>query len=276
MLWVLLSLIAALGHSSNAVVNKYVLKSLSVYTVAFFSGLFSIPILLILVALQPNVIGPQFWPAAIISSVVNTFVLLLYYKAIQISEISSVIPLITFVPVFTVITSSVMLGEFPSTVGLLGIFTTVAGSFVLNGVRSLRWEKGPLLMLFIAFVWSITANLDKIAILNSNPIFYILIGNLIAGLILVPLMIYKGSFYFNAKGKKKFIFLTSMTSLFYGIAQNAALTMTLVSYVLSVKRFSALITIILGWLFFKESRIKQKLLGGFIMVAGVIIIAVFG
>jgi len=54
-----------------------------------------------------------------------------------------------------------------------------------------------------------------------------------------------------------------------------AINMTLVAYVISIKRTSAIIVVLAGFWFFKEKNTGYRLLGASIMVAGVLCISLF-
>ena len=54
--------------------------------------------------------------------------------------------------------------------------------------------------------------------------------------------------------------------------QMLAINLTLVAYVISIKRLSAVMTVLFGYLIFKERGIRERLMGAVIMVGGVLII----
>ncbi|NJL34456.1 MAG: hypothetical protein HC893_12080 [Chloroflexaceae bacterium] len=56
-------------------------------------------------------------------------------------------------------------------------------------------------------------------------------------------------------------------------AQMTALTLTLVAYVISVKRTSTVMSVLWGGLLFKEQHLRERLLGALVMLAGVVIIS---
>ena len=56
--------------------------------------------------------------------------------------------------------------------------------------------------------------------------------------------------------------------------QMIAINLTFVAYVISVKRTSALFSVILGKIILKEKGIKERLLGAAIMVSGVFLITI--
>ena len=56
-------------------------------------------------------------------------------------------------------------------------------------------------------------------------------------------------------------------------ASNAALALGLVSYVISVKRLSVVVSVLYGAIWFKEHHMHERLIGAAVMLLGVIIIA---
>ena len=54
--------------------------------------------------------------------------------------------------------------------------------------------------------------------------------------------------------------------------QMTALSLTLVAYVIALKRMSGMITVIWGYYFFNERNIHEKLVGSVIMFVGVLLI----
>ena len=57
------------------------------------------------------------------------------------------------------------------------------------------------------------------------------------------------------------------------IFQMTAISLTLVSYVVSIKRSSTVLGVLWGFFIFNEEGIKARLLGSLIMLTGVILIA---
>ena len=68
--------------------------------------------------------------------------------------------------------------------------------------------------------------------------------------------------------------LAGMLSALLLICQMTAIKLVLVAYVISVKRTSAIMSIMLGYLFLKEKNIKERLLETIIIIiVGVVVIA---
>src|SRR5690606_246972 len=123
----------------------------------------------------------RFLWALLASSLIQLTVILLYFKAIKRSELSVTVPLITLTPLFMLLTSPIMIGEFLSALGVLGIVLIVVGTYISNlspetknffaPFVSLVRNQGSRYMLIVAFLWSITANIDKIGVEKTSTVY---------------------------------------------------------------------------------------------------------
>src|SRR2546430_12978278 len=113
MLWPLFALLTAVCESLKDVSGKKSLRDADEYVVAWALGAFALPVLLpALLFSGVPVIGPDFWIVLIADGTLNALAALLYIKAIKYSDLSITVPLVTFTPLFLLITS-------PLTVGVL-------------------------------------------------------------------------------------------------------------------------------------------------------------
>lgn len=183
MTWLVLSLLTALCESLKDVFSKKGLANIDEYVIAWSLRFFAVPFLLpILFFIKIPNLTKEFWFALLIGGGLNAICTILYMKAIKQSALSLTVPLVALTPMFLLLTSPYMVGEFPEVNGVLGIALIVIGSYVLNfnaaargyfaPFQALLQEPGPRLMLITAFLWSITANCDKIGIQNSSPLFW--------------------------------------------------------------------------------------------------------
>lgn len=286
MTWILLAASTAFFESLKDVAGKKCLLNIDASVVAWAMKFFALPFLLPLIIFIPiPPLKPEFWGALVIGGSLNVVTSILYMKALQASDISLTVPMLTFTPLFLIVTSPLIVHEFPSPWGILGILLIVFGSYRLNlrerhkeffaPFRAIVEEKGPRLMLIVAFIWSITSNFDKIGVQSSSPFFwtisvsaYIMVGMLpfvynklkkigIRNLISSNFLIFMGLF-----------FALSM------ICQMTAVTFTLVAYVIAIKRTSALMSVFWGHFIFKEKGLRERLIGVIAMLVGVIIISV--
>ncbi len=290
MLWILFAFLGAFCESLKDVFSKKALNSIrniDEYVAAWSMRFFALPFLLsLLLFVEIPVIGDGFWGALLVSGGLNTVTTILYMKALKLSDLSVTVPMVTFTPLFLLVTSPIILGEFPGGFGILGIILIVMGSYMLNikkrrdgffaPFRALLNEKGPRLMLCVAFIWSISSNFDKIGVVNSSPVFWTASLNLFLTMTLLPIMFLKSDSCIsqvknNVKALLPIGFFTAMMHLFI----MTALSLTLVAYVIAIKRTNALFGVLWGALFFKEKNIKERLVGALIMVAGVLLISLF-
>jgi uncharacterized membrane protein len=287
MTWFIFAILTALFRSLTDVAGKIGLKNMDEYIVAWSLFIFEIPFIgILLLFTEIPEVTPKFWLALLIGGGLNVFTNLIYMRAIKLSDLSITIPLITFTPLFMLLTSPLILGEFPNIYGIIGIILIVSGSYILNfkekskgylaPFKALLKEKGPRLMLLVAFIWSITANFDKIGIQNSSVFFWPVAVNAFIAVGFIPVILTR------SKGKLKQIKTNYKTLVPIGflhgimiVVQMVAVSMTLVAYVISIKRTSAVLSVVFGSLFFKEKGLKERLVGSLIMIAGVVFITLF-
>ncbi len=281
MLWLLFALLTALFESLKDIFSKKSLKGTDEFVVAWALPCFALPFLIpaLIVTGVPH-LGSRFWLALLSGTSLYAVTLILYMRAIKISDLSITVPMLTFTPLFMLLTSPLLVCEFPDWTGIIGILLIVTGSYLLNigekGVhgyfapfKALVRDDGARLMLLVAFIWSITANIDKIGLQNSSPLFWVIAVDTVTAILLLPLGILKReAIYTNIRGLLSIGLFGGLTA----IAQMTAISLTLVAYVIAVKRTSAIIGVLSGHLVFNERGLRERLSGAIVMVAGVLFI----
>lgn len=284
-MWIILGIASGFFHALMSATGKKALKDASPYLLALAYSAFSLPFLLIAIfwlGLTPT--NFTFWWATIACSISSIIALILYAKALQNGELSLTVPLLSFTPAFLILTSKIMLGENPNFWGTAGIILIVAGTYVLELKREkgilgpfkiLVKDKSALFMLIVALIYAVSSNWNKIAVTNSNPITYLIFVQIISAVICVPLIYFKsGRKPSEIKPRWKLLWLVGLFTALSLLAQMTALTLAIVPYVISLKRTSALFSVILGFIAFKERNIKPKLLGSALMMVGVLLISI--
>lgn len=282
--WIIYSFLTALFEALKDVLGKKSLEKCNEYIVAWALRLFALPFLLpLLFFTKKIVLGSGFWPALLAGGILNLITTVLYMKAIKASDLSVTVPMVTFTPLFLLLTSPVIVGEFPPLIGILGILLIVFGSYLLHlkekqkGIlapfKAIITEKGPRLMLVVAFTWSITSNIDKVGIQNSSVVLWAVAIHIFIIIAMVPLvwLTSRTSTHQLVKYRNVLVSMGLINALKY-FFQLAALQFTLVVYVISIKRTSAILCVIFGALIFKEKGLKERLTGSVIMVLGVLLI----
>lgn len=291
--WFLLAMGAAVFNSWEQVAQKLtLLKTSYKKTTIIFASTAATSAILFSLSFFTGIphADKQFWMAALTTGLLNALAYPLMLKAYQIGEFSSVYSMILLTPVFLIGTSFFTLGERPTILGITGVAITIIGVwFIIRHNHHERknipnFTKGNILAILVAFIWSITANFDKIAVLHSDRLFSsAIVFGIISG----------GQFvYFLAKSdilrrkkqneNKEQKPLANVFSpgifLIIGLGaimaaqsylQNWALSIGPVTYTITLKRTGVLFGVLWGWLFFGEKIEFKKVLGIIVALGGV-------
>jgi len=246
-----------------------------------YAAPFLLPILL--VSEIPR-LDSTFWIVIVLLIPMEVAALALYMKALQISPLSLTVPFLSFTPMFAILTSFLMLGELPDGSGVAGIVLIVIGAYMLNMNLSSRgimeplkavWvERGSLMMVCVAFIYSITSNLGKIAIQHSSPAFMGIFYLPFISLALLPVALHSGMKPAELRAGGALFLLIGASQALMALCHFKAVSMILVSYMIAVKRLSLLLSVIMGCVFFQEKHLKERLFGSLLMVAGVALILI--
>lgn len=283
MIWVLLSVLAGLGDA----ISYTSLKKLSNLDYILKLALFNLVVLpfLFLGFLFYDIpqVTFEFYIVVIINVIVWLIAMSLMIKSLQISGLSVSVPMLSFTPIFLLFVSYVLLKEFPTIYGLIGIFVIVIGSYILNisnakegyfePFKEIFRSKGILYMLIAAFLFSITATLAKKGINLSNPAYFMIVHYLIASLILVIFLFKRliGNIDIIKKNFKRLLVLGISTASSELLAATA-FKFAIVPYVISLKRTNVIFSALIGIWFLKEKRPTAVILGVIVMFAGVVLI----
>jgi drug/metabolite transporter (DMT)-like permease len=290
MVWLVLAILTAFFESLKDVKSKQSLVYLDEYWVTWATQVVAVICLLPMLWINGiPTIQPGFWPALVVGGSLNVVAFLLYIQAIKAADLSLTVPLIALTPLFMLVTSPIIVGEFPGPMDAIGVIMIVIGSYILNlqpgndaprnfwgPLRSLVANPGCRKMLMVAGIWSITANLDKVGVANSSPFFWsVSLFAFVAGGITL-ILIWRRAKLPPQLGR--YWPLLALTGAFSAAAigfQMVAITLAPVTQVIAVKRMSSLISILFGYFLFGEKNIRSRLTGGIVMVAGVVVITLF-
>ena len=286
MLWLFLSLLTALAVAGRDVSIK-AFTDLGPQDAVMLEMSWGVPLLAIgCIFVDVPPLDATFWWAFVISLPLNMAAYLLYIYAIKVSPLTLTVPFLAFTPVFMILTGQVVLGESVNLWGGLGIFFIVGGSYVLNLDRanegllkpftSLRYEKGPLIMLFVAFLFSFAAVVAKQAILHSSPLFFSFFFFLIFNLAVLSFLILTGKKgwrqVYQKKGKG--LWLGVLLIIHVG-CHGLAIAISTAVYMVAVKRSSIVFSVLFSRFFLNEKQVLQRSMGTAFMFAGVLIITFF-
>jgi len=254
-----------------------------------------VPLLFVLAAgMSPAFVGWWIWVGAVSPSagywapglgsvVLNVVANLIFLEAVRISPLSLTIPMLSLTPAFTSLLAIPLLGERPGRLEWLGIGAVVIGAFWLNVDRGrtnselpiwrrLGKERGSLLMVLVAALWSLALPLDKLAIASASvPAHGTILNSGVALVMLVVLLMRPGGNRFGEvrRWTGLVIALVVVSVLALGL-QLVAITRVWVGLVETLKRaVGSLLALVSGWLFFGEKIDAQQVLAVLLMGAGV-------
>lgn len=283
-MWITYSLLTAFFIATSDALTKRALVSRDEYVVAWIRLLFALPVLAVsLLFVEIPRLDKTFWIATVCALPLEITAIILYTKALKVSPISLTMPFLALTPLFLIAMSYLILGERVSLQGGIGILLMAMGSYTLNlhkirhailePVKAIFREKGSVMIIIVAFIFSITSSLGKMAIEHSSPIFFGSFYFILVTLLFTPIALGKHRGRISLS-KKDIIPLTSIgiTYAMMIIFHMLAMSLTNVAYMISIKRTSLLFSILYGYVLFKEEKIAEKTLGSIIMFIGFLMI----
>jgi len=307
MFWALLAGTGACTNAAYYIANKKFLERLDPNLLAA-SGFLCTAFFLLGIAAFTGIpaIGSQFILAVIVTSLLNILGTTLTFRALTSSDISLAVPMLSFTPLFLVGTAFFLLGEVPSAIGIAGILTIVAGSYILNTAeghtritdpfRDMISHPGVMAMLVVAFLYAVSINFDKMVVQNSDPVFGSGIVFLVLGIsfYLIAMLARSGllpctlqppklpeisprSFVSGSSWKYLLVagVLTGILITVEAVTINTAYLLQIVPYVIAIKRMSLIIIVLYGTIIFREKEIVRRLAGAGLMVLGAVLILAF-
>ena len=210
-------------------------------------------------------------------------------QAVKYGEISVVWPIGSLALPLLLVTSYIFTGEVPNSAGYIGVGIIFLGLYFLEGnlkkgffspFRAMFQDRGAKAMMLTTIIQSITAPLDKLWIEAYGIVPWIFLTSIFS----IPLMM--GYMYMTKKEislklytQVNYLKKVGILSIVMGgwlLLQMLALKLTLVIYVISLKRTSGMISVLFGWLIFKERDIAKKFFASALMFLWILVIFFYG
>ena len=216
----------------------------------------------------------------------------LYFRAVQQSSLSVTVPMLSFTPVFLLPAGFLMLREVPTFVQIFGVMLVAGGSVLIHRgeldeqtskgrFSSLRrlWtalmhDRGSRMMMLVALIYSITNPLDKKLAVYYGPYLYTAIYSAATAMILLGWQLLRDARqlrltreawpWAGAAGVTDAISLLLLFLAFHWMPVASTIT---------VKRAGAVVTVLLGWKFFRETHLASRLAATCIMILGVCLLS---
>lgn len=292
-LWIILSVLAAAIWAVNNVVDKFVISKLVANPIIPTAISSLVGLLVGLGVLAFHGFGNLSFAGiltALVAGSIYIFMAFLYYHALKVGEVSTLIPLFFLAPLFIALIAGIFLGEIFTPAKYAGVIMLTAGAFLISWEKSatFRFGKGFWLMILAAFLLSVNQVMTKY-LLNMSDFWtvfaYVRIGSFLP---VIPALIMNFSELKRLfKDSKKTVALVVSSESLYNVAV-ALITLaiaigpvTLVNALSSVQPFFLLLFVVLLSVFYphilKEDvakpRIALKLLATTIMFAGALLLS---
>ena len=287
--WFFISLICAFSLASADAATKRTMASADLRQIVLLRigapGILLAPVALS-GPLPPLTSG--FWGWMLLLVPLEIVATVLYMRAIRDFPLWTTLPYLAFTPLFVVVTGWLILGERLRATGLLGIVLIGIGSWLLN-VRStgsaLREIWAPLrhaarnpgarLMLLVALIYAVTSVGGKAALqwmpaARLGAFYFFVVG-------VTTLIVFSAARPPSMTELRRYLWpgliVAGLSSVMI-VTHFLALERIETAYMIAVKRSSLLFGIVYGALLFGETRLRQNLLAGGLMVTGIALIVV--
>lgn len=216
---------------------------------------------------------------ALFSGLIGAIGNIFQIKALNLGELSILAPINSYKIIFSLIFSFLILREIPSLGAFLGIFLIILGSYIIFETTregfsyKLFFKKDIQYRILAVLFTSLEAVFIKNMIIFSNELTALFFWGLTSFLFsLIIMKLNHHNFEKLAKNNLYLIFGLSLTMVIMQFSTNILFKIMNVSYALSLFQLSSILSVFLGYKFFKEKNILKKLLGSLIMIIGAIII----
>lgn len=231
-------------------------------------------------------VGVAYLVPGIGSVILNIASNLAYLEALRKSPLSRTVPVLALTPVFTTLLAAPLLGEIPSSRQLAGVVVVVLGVLWLQLLHSDSdagegaagrglMDRGTLLMVGVALLWSLAMPLDKMAMAASSPAFHGVVLTFGVALGVLAMIFLRGE---PAKlvgylREGRLLTLAVALTLAALALQLLAVSQTWVGLVESMKRaVGSVMAVIVGAAFLSEPAGLGKVLAVVLVGAGVVLV----
>jgi drug/metabolite transporter (DMT)-like permease len=288
--WIVFSLLSAFFHASRLAVTKHLSFNFSARALTLYVNLAS------LVVTAPLVIWhhdfpfhePVYAAVVLLGGVVSGIGGWALNTAIHRSDVSLVGPVMTLTPGFVVVIEWSVIGELPAGLGFFGLALLVAGGYVMSvereqanllaPLRRLITDPGSVFTLLAAFCFAAASTLGRVGIQMSDPLSFAVVVSLVNPVVLFVMFslqdhrFYREAFPQHLRREVRPLLLLGVLFALMRIADQIALSLTLASYAMAVKRTAGLFSVLLGHWYYGEGHLAARLAGSALMLVGLFVL----
>lgn len=282
-IYLLYMALSGLAFACLDLIRKLLAGRVDALALVFFMSLGAVPFVAVLIAIQGvGSISPGYVLPGLGALALNLLGNFAFIHSVRLSPLSRTIPLLSLTPAFTALMAIPVLGEVPSTAQTIGILLVVVGAMALNANAKARRpfsglfrEKGALVMVGVALLWSLSGPLDKLALSHASVLFHAIVMTFGVAMGALTILTLQGRLpALRSARNDKLLLVASMVAVTLALLfQLLAIKGVFVSLVEAFKRsFGSLMAVILGRVVFGEPVRPVQVAAVSIMVIGVILI----
>ena len=226
--------------------------------------------------------GVQFWVSSILGGLFGAIGNFCLVKALEGGELSVLGPINAYKAVVAMVFGIFLLHEFPSAIGVVAVLLIILGSYFIFDTldegfsfnllkrKDIRYRIYALVFTAIEAVF--IKKVIELSDINIAFTMWAVWGAIFSGILLFVSP--KKSFKNNACIMSKLGLIIIMMGVMQ-YSTNIVFARIPVSYGLALFQLSAILSVIFGWRFFRETHFCKKLLGSLIMVFGAVLLILF-
>lgn len=286
--WIVPASFVALTYALQGIIAKAIFRRTALHE----SGLLFLSFLLAIPLLAPLALSTPFPPpdrtfllALTADILLNLIAFTAFYGAIRRTDLSIAMPLVALTPVYMLLTSWWILGEASTPAGWAGVFLAGSGCYLLGAsgartpldpLRRIAGDPGARLAFLTGIIWSVTANLEKLAVLHSSPLWFPLLFQLGFCLAYLPVWLHLPRTDRRPDTPAAWVWVTlhAAVGVAMAVTQMSVLQWTLAQYVIVIKRAGILLSVLAGIFWFGEIQGGLRLVASLVILAGVALILV--
>ncbi len=295
-MWFLLALFATFMLVIRRTAEKEVSVSVDSQAMAWLQQAMALPFIIITLFFarfyQPSQLSAHFWLTMTVYVICCAVDLLCYFKALSLADISFVAPLLALTSVGNTIGSYFVLGQKPSTFGIVGIGLIVSGAYLVNKAKAKDHaatksnKKALIYILALVVIRGYYSNIEVPMLRATNPTTF----NFYSSLLTVPSILII-SYLIRGKSRltrsvywqdvrssiKKYFWPLAFIGLTYTInltsTYQAKILSPVAGYVGTVKAAQVVPMMLIGIFFFKEKVVKLQWVGIAMIIFGLVALA---
>lgn len=282
----LLVVASAASHASwNVITKKSLDKRVFLWWMNLTSLFTMIPIFYFLL---PELILPlEIVPYLVVSSFAETLYFLFLGKAYELGDLSVVYPVARSSPLFLFVFAVIYLNESVTVWGIGGILLVVLGVYMMH-LRSLSYEeflkpivsirsRASQFALLSALCTTVYSLMDKVSVTHISPVLYAFWLDIFIVFFFTPIVLLtRGRIDISTEWKKYNlrILLSGFLMRFGYVLVLLAMSITQVSYVLSIRQMSVVFGVVLGVVLLGERYGRIRLISSLIILTGILILGI--